>query len=194
VTYVCIWEIILGEISGWLSTSSVVGLLAAARAFRINFSDDFNAPSTDFAPPVTPDVTFLRMKCPLIDLTVGLENVPDDKTPSTQRTAYDSLLHLSLSKGFSIQFTDRPHPAYASCMRFDIPAINTRILQRITGFHQTWFELAGISLDLAGEKTNAPLGWKEHTQEQLNFIRMQDANTHRVGFLYGSKLTPAEGT
>ncbi|CAE6460827.1 unnamed protein product [Rhizoctonia solani] len=191
-TYLCIWEILLGEISGKLSISSVVGILAAARAFRINFADDFNAPSADFAPPPMPDVTFLRIVCPLIDITVGLGTITDSGIPSAQEASKDSLLHFSLSKGFSIQLTDRPHSSYASCMRFDLPAINLRVLQRVTGFHQTWFELASISADLAGEQTGAPLGWKEHTQEQLNFLRMQDATTHRVGFLYGSKLPPSE--
>ncbi|CAE6514246.1 unnamed protein product [Rhizoctonia solani] len=191
-TYLCIWEILLGEISGQLSIASVVGIMAAIRAFRINFADDFNSPSADFTPPPMPDVTFLRVVCPMIDVTIGLGATVDNKTPSAQETSKDSLLHFSLSKGFSIQLTDRPHTSYASCMRFDVPAINLRVLERITGFHQTWFELANISFDLAGEQTGAPLGWKEHTQEQLNFLRMQDASTHRVGFLYGSKLSPAE--
>lgn len=192
-TYLCIWEILLGEISGQLSIASVVGIMAAVRAFRINFADDFNAPSTDFAPPLMPDVTFLRVVCPLIDITVGLGITTDSRIPSAQDTSKDSLLHFSLSKGFSIQSTDRPHTSYASCTRFDLPAINLRVLQRITGFHQTWFELASISADLAGEQTEAPLGWKEHAQEQLNFLRMQDATTNRVGFLYGSKLPLTEG-
>ncbi|CAE6416310.1 unnamed protein product [Rhizoctonia solani] len=191
-TYLCIWEILLGEICGRLSISSVVGILAAARAFRINFADDFNAPSSDFAPPPLPDVTFLRVICPLIDVTVGLGPATDHMTPRIQEISEDSLLHFSLSKGFSIQSTDRPHSSYASCMRFDLPAIGLRILQRVTGFHQTWFELASVSADISGEQTSAPLGWKEHTQEQLNFLRMQDATTHRVGFLYGSNLPPAE--
>ncbi|CAE6438798.1 unnamed protein product [Rhizoctonia solani] len=191
-TYLCIWEILLGEVSGQLSVASVVGIMAAARAFRINFADDFNAPSTDFAPPPMPDVTFLRVVCPLIDITIGLGIIIDSRIPGAQDTSKDSLLHFSLSKGFSIHLTDRPHTSYASCTRFDLPAINLRILQRITGFHQTWFELASISADLAGEQTEAPLGWKEHTEEQLNFLRMQDAATHRVGFLYDSKLPPAE--
>lgn len=192
-TYVCIWEIMLGEISGSLSISSVVGVLASLRAFRINFADDFNAPAADFSPPTLPDVTFLRVKCPLVDLTIGLDSILDDKTPSVQQISHDSLLHFSLSKGFSIQLTDRPHPAHKSCMRFDIPAIGARILQRITGFHQTWFELAGISFDISGEKASAPLGWREHREAQLSFIRAQDASTQRVGFLYGSNLPPTQG-
>ncbi|CAE7120149.1 unnamed protein product [Rhizoctonia solani] len=191
-TYLCIWEILLGEISGQLSIASVVGIMAAARAFRINFADDFNAPSADFAPPSMPDVTFLRVACPLIDITIGLGTTVDSKIPSAQDTSKDSLLHFSLSKGFSIRLTDRPHTSHASCTRFDLPAINLRVLQRITGFHQTWFELASISADLAGEQTESPLGWKEHTQEQLNFLTMQDAATHRVGFLYGSKPPATE--
>jgi hypothetical protein len=192
-TYLCIWEILLGEISGRLSISSVVGILAAARAFRINFADDFNAPSTDFAPPPLPDVTFLKVMCPLIDVTVGLGSTNDHMIPRTQGMSEDSLLHFSLSKGFSIQLTDRPHSSYASCMRFDLPAISLRILQRVTGFHQTWFELASVCTDISGEQKSAPVGWREHAQQQLNFLRMQDATTHRVGFLYGSDPPPSEG-
>ncbi|KAF8678264.1 fermentation associated protein [Rhizoctonia solani] len=191
-TYLCIWEILPGEISGRLSVSSLVGILASARAFRINFADDFNSPSSDFAPPPLPDITFLRVTCPLIDVTIGLGTTIDHILPRPQEAYEDSLLHFSISKGFSIRLTDRPHPSYASCMRFDLPNISFRILQRVTGFHQTWFELASISADISGEQASAPLGWKEHTQEQLNFLRMQDATTHRVGFLYGSNLPVSE--
>ncbi|KAF8756875.1 fermentation associated protein [Rhizoctonia solani] len=182
----------MGEISGRLSVSSLVGILASARAFRINFADDFNSPSSDFAPPPLPDITFLRVTCPLIDVTIGLGTTIDHILPRPQEAYEDSLLHFSISKGFSIRLTDRPHPSYASCMRFDLPNISFRILQRVTGFHQTWFELASISADISGEQASAPLGWKEHTQEQLNFLRMQDATTHRVGFLYGSNLPVSE--
>ncbi|KAG8747816.1 hypothetical protein FRC10_011261 [Ceratobasidium sp. 414] len=187
-TYLCLWEILPAEISGALSIASVVGLQAAIRAFRINFSDDFNAPSTDFTPTSNPDVTFLRVNCPLVDITVGVEGGMDASRPNGN----DTLLHLSLSKGFSVQLTNRPNQAFASCMRFDIPVISARIIQRITGFHQTWFELASLSLDLAGENTSAPLGWKEHAEEQLNFLRAQDAPTHRTVFLYGPNALSTE--
>ncbi|QRV79612.1 fermentation-like protein [Ceratobasidium sp. AG-Ba] len=187
-TYLCLWEILPAELSGSLSIASVVGLQAAIRAFQINFSDDFNAPSTDFTPPTDPDVTFLRVKCPLVDVAIGV----GENACINQASTNDSLLHFSLSKGFSVQLTNRPNQAYASCMRFDVPVIIVRIIQRITGFHQTWFELASISFDLAGEKTNAPLGWREHVEEQLNFLRMQDATTRRAAFLYEPGLPPIE--
>jgi hypothetical protein len=172
-----------------LSIASVVGLQAAVRAFRINFSDDFNAPSADFTPPIAPDVTFLRVKCPLVDITVGLGDCLD----TDQSSPNDSLLHFSLSKGFSVQLTDQPNQGLASCMRFDVPTIGARIIQQVTGFHQTWFELASITLDLAGEKTSAPLGWKEHAQDQLGLLQAQDAPTSRTPFLYDSKAPSAEG-
>ncbi|KAG9105379.1 hypothetical protein FRC07_009328 [Ceratobasidium sp. 392] len=187
-TYLCLWEILPAEISGALSVASVVGLQAAIRAFNINFADDFNAPSTDFTPPTSPDVTFLRVHCPLVDITVGIGSNMD----INQLNANDTLLHFSLSKGFSVQLTDKPNQSFASCMRFDVPVISARIIQRVTGFHQTWFELASFSLDLAGEKTSAPLRWKEHTEEQLNFLRLQDALTRRTEFLYGPNVLSAE--
>ncbi|KAG9119662.1 hypothetical protein FRC07_005207, partial [Ceratobasidium sp. 392] len=187
-TYLCLWEILPAEISGALSVASVVGLQAAIRAFNINFADDFNAPSADFTPSANPDVTFLRVHCPLVDVTVGIGSDMD----TNQLNANDTLLHFSLSKGFSVQLTDKPNQSFASCMRFDVPVISARIIQRVTGFHQTWFELASFSLDLAGEKTSAPLRWKEHTEEQLNFLRLQDALTCRTEFLYGPNVLSAE--
>ncbi|KAG9100753.1 hypothetical protein FS749_013050 [Ceratobasidium sp. UAMH 11750] len=187
-TYLCMWEILPAEISGALSIASVVGLQAAIRAFRINFSDDFNAPSTDFTPPSNPDVTFLRVNCPSVDITIGIGGEMDASSPNTN----DTLLHLSLSKGFSVQLTNRPNQGSASCTRFDVPIISARIIQRVTGFHQTWFELASLTLDLAGENTSAPLGWKEHAQAQLNFLQAQDALTHRAVFLYGPNVLSTE--
>jgi hypothetical protein len=92
-----------------------------------------------------------------------------------------------------VQLTDQPNQGFASCMRFDVPTIGARIIQQVTGFHQTWFELASITLDLAGEKTSAPLGWKEHAHEQLSLLQAQDALTFRTAFLYGSNVLSAEG-
>ena len=55
VTYVCTWEIQLGQVRTVLSASDARILAAAGDAFRVNFVDLFNAPSSLFLPHVDPD-------------------------------------------------------------------------------------------------------------------------------------------
>lgn len=54
-TYVCTWEIQLGQVRTVLSASDARILAAVGNAFRVNFADLFNAPSADFLPRVDPD-------------------------------------------------------------------------------------------------------------------------------------------
>ena len=56
-TYVCTWEIQLGQVRAVLSASDARILAAAGDAFRVNFVDLFNAPSSLFLPHVDPDGT-----------------------------------------------------------------------------------------------------------------------------------------
>lgn len=56
-TYVCTWEIQLGQVRTVLSASDARILAAAGDAFRVNFVDLFNAPSSLFLPHVDPDGT-----------------------------------------------------------------------------------------------------------------------------------------
>ena len=54
-TYLCIWEINVGAVSGTLSASDAKMLGAVGDSFRLHFVDHVNAPADDFMPPLDPD-------------------------------------------------------------------------------------------------------------------------------------------
>ena len=55
VTYVCIWEIDIGHVRAIASANDGALVMAAIRAFLLNFADPFNAPAAEFMPAIYPD-------------------------------------------------------------------------------------------------------------------------------------------
>jgi len=56
-TYVCIWEISLGDVKGVVSALDIRVALSAFDAFSINYRDYLNSPAAEFAVPLDPDGT-----------------------------------------------------------------------------------------------------------------------------------------
>ena len=54
-TYVCLWEIAIGDVKASMSAREAIPLVAAANFFRLNFVDLVNAPAEDFLPNIDPD-------------------------------------------------------------------------------------------------------------------------------------------
>lgn len=54
-TYVCIWEVHLGDVKACLSAYEGRLLYAAGTSFGLNFSDSLNAPANEYALPPDPD-------------------------------------------------------------------------------------------------------------------------------------------
>ena len=54
-TYVCMWEIMVGDVQGVLSPRQVGRLAAVLRTFGFNFKDEANAPAQEFFPETYPD-------------------------------------------------------------------------------------------------------------------------------------------
>ena len=54
-TYVCIWEIHLGDIKAALNAYETRILSTVGSSFGLNFSDPINAPAKDYAIPSDPD-------------------------------------------------------------------------------------------------------------------------------------------
>ena len=54
-TYVCIWEIAVGDVKGVFSAVDGQVLIAAGNTFKLNFLDAANAPATEYMPLIDPD-------------------------------------------------------------------------------------------------------------------------------------------
>ncbi|KAF8271516.1 hypothetical protein EI94DRAFT_1770350 [Lactarius quietus] len=79
-TYVCFWELNFGAVKGLLSAPQGRTLQSAIDAFTMNFKDPINAPATEFALPLDPDVTFLR-----ISVASGLHMASNDLAGNNHR-------------------------------------------------------------------------------------------------------------
>ena len=55
LAYVCIWEIVVGNVKASLSAHEAKALLAAGNTFRLNFVDLVNSPAAEYLPPADPD-------------------------------------------------------------------------------------------------------------------------------------------
>lgn len=58
-TYVCIWEIRVGDVKASLSPYEIAVLSSVGSAFGLNFSDPLNAPAKEYAIPSDPDGRYL---------------------------------------------------------------------------------------------------------------------------------------
>lgn len=54
-TYLCIWEIKVGDVSTTLSASDAMMLMAVGKTFGLHFVDHVNAPADEFIPPLDAD-------------------------------------------------------------------------------------------------------------------------------------------
>jgi hypothetical protein len=54
-TYVCIWEIKVGDVKASMSYGDVQAAVAAGKSFVFNFADAANAPAAELLPELAPD-------------------------------------------------------------------------------------------------------------------------------------------
>lgn len=54
-TYLCIWEVRVGQVKGILSAWEGETLAVAGRSFGLNYVDAANAPAAEYMPPLDPD-------------------------------------------------------------------------------------------------------------------------------------------
>ena len=68
-TYLCIWEIHIGQLKSSLSASEAFLLGAVGDAFGLNFADVPNAPAAEYTPPLDPDSMSSPSVCAILVLT-----------------------------------------------------------------------------------------------------------------------------
>ncbi|THH20420.1 hypothetical protein EW146_g951 [Bondarzewia mesenterica] len=167
-TYVCIWEISIGDIKGMLSVFEARVLQAAMDAFSLNFSDVLNAPAAEYAIPLDPDVTFMKVKLESVDLTL-----------SSARVA----IQASLPQGLSLERNDLAGNHYRKVTSLRLIEVQVRCLHRY-GRRDRWIEVATLSLDGFADIYSCPPGWRQSANAQRDFVMEQDALTGRTQLLY----------
>ncbi|KIL66260.1 hypothetical protein M378DRAFT_192008 [Amanita muscaria Koide BX008] len=176
-TYVCIWEICLGQIRTILSASDARILAAAGNAFRINFTDLANAPSSEFLPHIEPDVTFVKVSVKGCD--------------ATWRTDH-AALSIELPNGFTIDNNDLGSQYHQKVTSVRIPDILLRLLLRGKRERLPWLEAAVLETHIDVDIYGAPRQHRDHTRKQIAFVQEQDRPSGRAHGIFGRYLCSAD--
>ncbi|KAI4255939.1 MAG: hypothetical protein LQ352_002324 [Teloschistes flavicans] len=111
-TYVCNWDFDIGAITGECSASFVKALNKALQCFSFTLDDDENALPNLF-PPVIHDVTFLRVRLPLLRVWL---------------TVQETALQLS-AKSISLEYNDRAGMIFSERLRLDLPSFAIAVVK-----------------------------------------------------------------
>ena len=75
-TYVCMWEIAVGDINGTIAPPDIPKLGAVLTSFQLNFKDELNAPAEEFMLATYPD------GMAHVDYCLGLSNFDQSHSSS----------------------------------------------------------------------------------------------------------------
>ncbi|KAI0958666.1 hypothetical protein AcV7_004416 [Taiwanofungus camphoratus] len=168
-TYVCIWEVHLGDVKACLSAYEGRLLYAAGTSFGLNFSDSLNAPANEYALPPDPDVTFIKFSLDSVSL-VWL--------------AGDIAAEVSLSNGLRIDSNDLAGKAYRKVTSLRLPHASFKAFLGSKRSSDIWYEATGLTFDANLDLYSAPAGWEEVAHAQTEFIAAQDKPTGRARCFY----------
>ncbi|KAH9985984.1 hypothetical protein BJV74DRAFT_946145 [Russula compacta] len=179
-TYVCCWEINFSSVKGIFSASHGRTLQSAFDAFAMNYKDPMNAPAAEFALPLAPDVTFLKVSLASIDLTWSSALVS---------------VHFSLPQGFHIASNDLAGNNYRKVSCLSVPEVIIRFLHSL-GKGNDWVEAGEVVFDAALDNYFSPSGWQESALSQAKFLAEQDEPTGRlrrlkIGLRNGGRRFPS---
>ncbi|KAJ8503140.1 hypothetical protein ONZ45_g11120 [Pleurotus djamor] len=164
-TYLCIWEIQIGDIKGVLSAWDCQVLGITGRNFGLNYVDATNAPAAEYMPPLDPDVTIVKASLRSVEFTWLAE---------------PAALVVSLPKGIKVDLNDKPGAFHKKLASLMLPTVSVKILHATPSSRKTWLEAAAISLDLDVDIYTAPKNWRLKAMEQNNFVNAEDHGTGRA--------------
>ncbi|KAI3619034.1 fermentation associated protein [Moniliophthora roreri] len=164
LTYVCIWEIVLGRFKACLNASDALVLASAGNAFRVNFADILNAPAADYIPPLYPDLNFLKVALTSLDVVWKLG---------------EAALHVSLPDGFTLDNNDLGGQEYRKLTSVRLPHLTAKAFLT-QAESPVWLEAGSLSTDLHLDMYSLPYGWQKNAEAQAQFVEEQDRKTGRA--------------
>ncbi|KAF4598557.1 hypothetical protein EYR38_006961 [Pleurotus pulmonarius] len=164
-TYLCIWEVRVGQVKGILSAWEGETLAVAGRSFGLNYVDAANAPAAEYMPPLDPDITILKFTLSSLDLTW---------------LASPAALVVSLPKGLQVDSNDKPGLFHKRVMSIRLPIVTANLLHSTPSLRKAWLETASFSSDLNLDIYAAPYGWQAKARAQNEFVAKQDSLTGRA--------------
>ncbi|TDL24302.1 hypothetical protein BD410DRAFT_116796 [Rickenella mellea] len=163
-TYLCMWEIHIGDVRSSVTVHDGRILLQAARSFLLCYNDPFNTPASDYAIVTDPDATFLRVSVDCIDCVL---------------LASQTTLRLSLPDGFSLASNDLAGDYYRKVLVLLAPAVDVLVLLALPSGRR-WIEAASLHFEISLDLYRSPSGWKRSAKRQKEFLQKQDSETQRA--------------
>ncbi len=161
-------------------------LLAAGRAFGLNFADPLNAPAAEYDLPSDPDGLFLKDEpkyftaddalVTFIKLSLDVLNVVWD--------AGNAALELELTDGLRLDSNDLAGLSYSKVTSIRIPHAIVRILLHSDTELNPLYEATELTADVNVDLYSAPADWPHKAKIQSEFLAAQDGHTGRARFLY----------
>lgn len=181
-TYLCLWQIQLGEFVGSASISLIQSIVESAGSFSTGFSDVLDSIAEDFRIIYEPDVTFLSLAVKSVDLTCSLPH---------------TAVQLSLSDGLRFDSNDFPGKNHKTTKSLAIPSVKMRSLlarsHRYSRRAEEWFEVACATFDIHADVYGAPSNWKQEAERQKLFAQSQDNLTTRAPWIYDPNAPQPSG-
>ncbi|KDR75835.1 hypothetical protein GALMADRAFT_156774 [Galerina marginata CBS 339.88] len=173
-TYVCIWEIAVGNVKASMLPSEIMMLAAAGNSFRLNFVDLVNAPAPDFLPVDDPDVSFYKITVKTIEMNCKAGN---------------AVLLVQMQHGLKLDSNDLGAHQYRKVTSLKVPHISTKVLLTSSVERNAWLEAAEAVFDVYLDIYASPVGHRAMTRTQLAFIEEQDRLTGRAKRMF-NQLRP----
>lgn len=183
-TYLCLWDIRIGQVKSIVTQAEANILGAAAQAFRHNFTDPANAPADEYVIHLEPDggvlpmffirlilvaVTFLSVAIASMDLSCCNDG---------------ACFQLAVPQGIVLKRNNAAGKSYSNVTSIRVPAITARALVCLRTQSPTWLEAASLAFDANLDMYFAPDDLKHRFRAQQENFTAQDASTHRGAFLY----------
>ncbi|QDS70918.1 hypothetical protein FKW77_006598 [Venturia effusa] len=182
-TYLCIWDVDLGDVSGECSSNFVEILSRAVQCLAFSLDDDENN-MRQATPLVIPDMTYLRVKTSIVKLWVHVET--------------DALL-ISLAP-ITLDFNDRATEQHSIRVKAFAPevmvsCVNAKSASRHrtrSGEHDPVTTHAYLRTSVSVTMLQRKVEAAAELQKQQDHLLRQDARTRRVPFLLlGRHATPS---
>jgi hypothetical protein len=140
-TYLCIWELWLGSITGSVRPPTVLALQRAMASFKFGFGDADNTLPRDMTALTVPDVTLVSLKVDRLDVSIPLDAT--------------CVVKAEMPKGVNVQLDDIPRDQFLRHVSVDIPLLSARCMvlcsvapSRRHESRGEWLEAAALTLDL----------------------------------------------
>ncbi|KAI5121559.1 hypothetical protein M0805_000740 [Coniferiporia weirii] len=161
--YVCIWNIHVGNIKGFVTTMEGQVLSLVGKAFTHGFSDPFNAPDSEFMGIADHDATFLKVVVDRIDAIWE---------------THPAAIRLYLSEGLQLMYNNIARTHCRKATSISIPNAEVQMLLAPNA-SKRWLEAGRIRSSISVDLYRAPEGWRLDAEKQKRFLELQDDPTHR---------------